>query len=212
MSLLIAKYSQAHQGKFYLAFMDLSAAFDCVAHHHLWRIMRDMEIDESIILFIRQLYSEAVACVCYGNQGECTRWFPINRGVRQGCVLAPFLSSLYTNGVEAPLLDSTPDVPKMNKVCILILLYADYVVLIVCSGLVLQKHLDTYVNFMHNLDLQTNDTKSFILVTGLKANNSPWCYIAGWNVAQTDTFSYLGVKFDSALSWSCMVRNRSLML
>lgn len=137
LNLIIAKYTAANNGHLYLAFMDLSAAFDCVAQSRLWQIMEAMGIDIQIINIICDLYSGATACVRFGKGGECTRHFNITRGVRQGCVLAPFLFALYKNGVESALLGSTPDVPHIKSIQVPILLYADDAVILARTSIAL---------------------------------------------------------------------------
>ena len=37
------------------------------------------------------------ACVRVGN--EVSEWFPVRVGLRQGCVMSPWLFNLYTDGV-----------------------------------------------------------------------------------------------------------------
>lgn len=94
--LIIGKYTAAKNGHLYLAFMDLTSAFDCVAQSKLWLIMEAMGIETQIINVICDLYAGVTACVRFGKAGECTRHFRITRGVRQGCVRSPFLFALYT--------------------------------------------------------------------------------------------------------------------
>ena len=57
--------------------------------------MRRMGIPEHIIVLIKNLHSQQEATVRteFGN----TEWFPIRKGVRQGCILSPGLFNIYYN-------------------------------------------------------------------------------------------------------------------
>ena len=55
--------------------------------------MRMMGIPENLIILIKNLYhkQEAHVRTMYGP----TDWFEIRKGVRQGCILSPYLFNLY---------------------------------------------------------------------------------------------------------------------
>lgn len=125
LAIFMGKYTRAKKGNLYLSFVDLSAAFDCVRHSKLWEVMLSLGVDGEIINFIRQLYNGAKARVRFGLGGERTAAFPIGRGVRQGCVLAPFLLNLYINGLGQALLKETDVFPQIGNRPIPALLYAD---------------------------------------------------------------------------------------
>ena len=46
---------------------------------------------------MKSLYVGSKACVRVGN--EVSGWFPVRVGLRQGCVMSPWLFNLYTGGV-----------------------------------------------------------------------------------------------------------------
>ena len=128
LNLLIGKYTKAKGEGLYLAFMDLSAAFDCVQHNRLWVIMAEMGVDSNSNI-LGEMYTGASAQVRYVPMGECTNAFPVQKGLKQGCVLAPFLFCLYVNQVGVYLTDKHLDVPRVGPRTLPILLYADDAVL-----------------------------------------------------------------------------------
>jgi hypothetical protein len=71
----------------YLCFIDYAKAFDSVEHSKMWNSMRHMGIPEHLIGLIRDLYTEQEAKVQV-EQGT-TDWFPVQKVVRQGCILSP---------------------------------------------------------------------------------------------------------------------------
>ena len=70
----------------------LCRAFDCVDHHKLWKILKEMGMPECLL---RNLYADQEATVRIGH--GTTDWFQIGKGVRQGCILSPaYLTSMQS--------------------------------------------------------------------------------------------------------------------
>ena len=67
----------------------LKKAFDSVHRETLWDLLHLRVIPARIIGLLTGLYSGTVSAVKCG--GCVSRFFPVNTGVRQGCVLAPLL-------------------------------------------------------------------------------------------------------------------------
>ena len=86
--------STEYQRPVYMCFIHYSKPFDCVDHPTLWNMMEEMNIPEHMVHVIRSLYAnrEAQLRTEYGE----TESFSIVKGVRQGCVLSPYLFNLYS--------------------------------------------------------------------------------------------------------------------
>ena len=83
----IIKQAREFQKNIYFCFTDYAKAFDRVDHNRLWKILHDMGIPDHLTCLLRNLYAGQEATVRTG-QGT-TNWFPIGKGVRQGCILSP---------------------------------------------------------------------------------------------------------------------------
>ena len=46
---------------------------------------------------VQSFYVDSRACVSVGN--DVSEWFPVNVGLRQGCVMSPWLFNVYMDGV-----------------------------------------------------------------------------------------------------------------
>ena len=66
-----------------------SKAFDCVDHNKLWKILKEMGIPDHLTCLLRNLYTGQEATVRTGH--GATDWFQKGKGVRQGCILSPYL-------------------------------------------------------------------------------------------------------------------------
>ena len=81
------------QKNIYTCFIDYTKAFDCVDHHKLWKILKEMGIPDHLTCLLRNLYAGQETIVRTGH--GTTDWFQIGKGVGQSCVLSPCLFNLY---------------------------------------------------------------------------------------------------------------------
>ena len=84
---------QVFQKNIYFFFIDYAKAFDCVDHHKLWKILKEMGIPDHLTCLLRNPYAGQEATVRTGH--GTTDWFQIGKEVRQGCILSPCLFNLY---------------------------------------------------------------------------------------------------------------------
>ncbi len=68
--------------------LDQEKAFDSVAHSYIFKLLNILGFPEYFIQLIRTLYASAESA-CLNN--EKTRYFPLERGCRQGDPLSPYL-------------------------------------------------------------------------------------------------------------------------
>ena len=89
----IIKEAREFQKNIYFCFIDYTRAFDCVDHHKLWKILKEMGILDHLTCLLRNLYAGQEATVRTGH--GTTDWFQIGEGVRQGRIVSPCLFNLY---------------------------------------------------------------------------------------------------------------------
>ena len=77
----------------YFCFIDYVKAFDCVGHHKLWKILKEMGIQNHLAYLLRNLYAGQESTVRTGH--GTIDWFQIGKGVRQGCIWSLCLFNLY---------------------------------------------------------------------------------------------------------------------
>ena len=71
----------------------LCQAFDCVDYDKLWKILKEMGIQDHLSCLLRSLHAVQEVTVRTGH--GTTDWFQMGIGVQQGCILLPCLLNLY---------------------------------------------------------------------------------------------------------------------
>ena len=78
----------------YVCFIDLTKAYDSVDRTLSWTVLARFGVPQKMISVIRQFHDGMRACVRLDGR-VCPRWFDVEQGLRQGCVLAPLLFNIF---------------------------------------------------------------------------------------------------------------------
>jgi hypothetical protein len=199
---IIQKYLLKKSGKVYVCFIDFKKAFDTVNRSILWNVLRKAGVGGKMLKILQSMYSNVRSCVrCTDG---LTDYFECPIGVRQGCVLSPTLFSFLINELADEILHKgthgiqlTPDIIQ-----ILILLFADDVILASHCIKGLQKQIDIVRSYADNFSLRVNLEKTKIIVFrkgGFLGTNEKWMYGID-NIQVVNSYKYLGLYFSTKLS------------
>ena len=86
---IILEQSAEFNSSTYINFIDYSKAFDSIDRESLWKIMAHYGIPTKIINLIKKMYEDSGGQILF--KGKLSKFFQILTGVRQGCLLSPFL-------------------------------------------------------------------------------------------------------------------------
>ena len=81
----------------YAAFVDLTKAFDTVSRDGQWKILARYGCPPKFLTILRQLHEGQQGQV--KHNGSLPGSFPLSNGVKQSCVLAPALFSIFFSSV-----------------------------------------------------------------------------------------------------------------
>ena len=127
-SVWIIEKAREFQKNIYFCLIDYAKAFDCVAHNKLQKILKEMGIPDHLTCLMRNLYAGQEATVRTGH--GTTDWFPIGKGVHQGCILSACLFNLFAEYIMRNAgLDETQAGIKIARININNLRYGDDITL-----------------------------------------------------------------------------------
>ena len=165
----------------YVVFVDFSKAFDTVGRTGLWQILRKYGCPEKFTTMIEALHTGMIANVSVG--GEISESFSVTNGVKQGCVLAPTLFSIF---LSAMLNEAFRDIgdgvyiqsrqsadlfniahfrakTKTTQILVRELLFADDSALVAHSAEEMQKIVDAFSDASKKFGLKINIKKIEVL-------------------------------------------------
>ena len=166
-----------------------------VVHDNLWYKLLKNGVTGKMFSIIHSMY-RCLKTVVMTN-GEKSDAFYCQLGVRQGECLSPFLFAMYINDLENSLTSNESGITILD-VKLLLLLYADDVVIFAESSTNLQNSIDRLYDYCTRWKLKINTSKSFILVFCKRRMYTfdNWKY--GETVIPVSTHvKYLGLFFSS---------------
>lgn len=181
--------------KLFCGFVDFTKAFDYVVRENLWTKLIKLGLRGKILDIIRSMYNSIKSKVKFLN--ELSDEFSCNLGVRQGECLSPFLFSMYLNDLEEEFMLKGFDGIDVNMIKMLILLYADDIVIFSETAEGLQKGFDILLQYCGRWKLKVNTNKTKVMVfrkAGPIARDLQFLY-DNTNIEIVTSFTYLGIVF-----------------
>ena len=88
--------------------MDLEKAYDGVHGNVMWRVVNMYGVNGMLLNAIRSFYAKSEACgrVCRKE----SEWFRVEVGLRQACVMPPWVFNLFMDGVVREIRKTTGEI------------------------------------------------------------------------------------------------------
>ena len=223
LSLLKEKCREQHQSLF-MAFIDLTKAFDLVSREGLYYVLEKIGTPPKMLAVIQAFHDGMRGTVQFN--GTMSESFPIQNGVKQGCVLAPtlfgiyfavMLSQAFDNSNEGVYLHSRSDgklfniarlraKTKIRRVLVRELLFADDAALVSHTESGLQALVNSFSDACSNFGLKISLTKTEIMAQGNVSD--PTILIGQHRLETVTSFAYLGRTVTNNLNLDIEINKR----
>ena len=212
----------------YALFVDFKKAFDSVNREALWTVLGKFGCPGKFINIIKALYTGSTARVQSG--GLTSEEFNIFTGVKQGCVLAPTLFSIYLTAIvkmafdrndEGIQFDYRLDGRLLNRsrfnakslvqrTAVKMLMFADDCALLATSEVELQRLTTAFASTAAKFGLVINIAKTFSLFQPTSESQQPLpnIKIGQRAINNCSEFCYLGSTLTDDLSIDKELRQR----
>ena len=187
----IFEQSSEWNASLYANFIDFEKAFDSVHRPALWNILRHYGIPSKMVDIIKMLYSSFHAKVICGNQ--LSDDLSINTGVKQGCILSPFLFCLAIDWILKESVDKKRTGLTWTLTEVLEDLdFADDIVLLSHTHKDMQSKTHTVQANAQKLGLVINAEKTKSMRINTKSNES--IRLGHVDIEDVESFTYLGSR------------------
>ncbi len=165
MKMLVEEYLGKDK-KLYAGFMNPEKAYDRVDREALWSVLKTYGVGGQLLKGMQAFYSEANACVRVG--GEFSESFTVEMGVRQGCVMSPWLFNIFMDGcmreMKCKVVNAGAKLRLHGEVwSVVTCLFPDDTVLLAESEGDLQRVVYEFCSVWKRRKLKVNDGKSKVM-------------------------------------------------
>ena len=132
-----------------------------------------------------------------GTETNSQTFLEYGVGLRQGKIISPILASLYLEDLELYLQQNPESGLTFDNITLIILLFADDMVIFGKSPDELQKNINLLYDYCSKWGLEVNVEKTKTMVfrkRGKLKENELWTY-NGRKIESVDNFNYLGTVF-----------------
>ncbi|KAI0217907.1 putative aarF domain-containing protein kinase 5 [Lamellibrachia satsuma] len=200
----------------YIVFVDFTKAFDTVGRTGLWQLLRKYGCPEKFTTMIEALHTGMMANVSVG--GEVSETFGVTNGVKQGCVLAPTLFSIFLSAMLVEAFRGMGDgvyiqsrqsadlfniahfraKTKTTQILVRELLYADDSALVAHSAEEIQRIVDAFSDASKKFGLKINIKKTEVLYQpNSTRTREEDIMVDGNKLNSVPEFTYLGSTISS---------------
>ena len=204
LNIIAQKYMDVKED-LYLCFIDYSKAFDRVHHAQLIECLKKIGLDGKDINLIGSLYWNQKAAIRIEDQ--LSEYTKIQRGVRQGCVLSPYLFNIYTELIfrESQHLEGV----RINGKNLNNLRYADDTVLLADNKENLQIITNNVKTNSQKSGLDMNVKKTKTMVISSDKNSKANVIVDNVELEQVKEFKYLGQTITADAKTETEIRIRT---
>ena len=148
---IITKYLSDNK-RLYCIFVDLKKCFDSINRNIMWYKMNKLGIKGKLLRIVRDMYNKVKSCV--RNRNKISDFFEYGVGLRQGEIISPILASLFLEDLELYLQENPESGLSFDQITLIILLFADDMVIFGKSPDELQKNINLLYDYCSKWGLE----------------------------------------------------------
>lgn len=185
--------------------IDLRKAFDTVSHRSIERAMTRFGVDDTFKRYVMDTYRNSRTVITVG--GKSTKNINMNRGVKQGDPLSPYLFNMVVDELICKLEEDIQGLPVVDGRKVSVLGYADDLILLSDSFNDGNKQLRTAVGFFERRGMSINAGKSAAITVNVdRGNKHSYCVthslfsVGNDRIRQlkpSEMFKYLGQRYNA---------------
>ena len=172
-----------------IACIDLEKAYDKACRVRLWQVLERYGIQGGLMTAIRSMYLGSQACV--RASGKMSGWFHITQGVRQGCVMSPWLFNVFMDGIIREVKENLQGGVQLTTTNVQMLLFADDVVMVTEKKDDMQRNLDEMNKVMEKWGTKMHWGKTKVMVVS-RTEEECKLSIEGEDINDVKKLKYLG--------------------
>ena len=205
----ILEQSNEWNSSLYITFIDLEKAFDSIHRESLWKILRHYGVPAKLVRVVSMLYSDFRCQVICDT--ELTGTFNISSGVKQGCILSPFLFILamdwiMKNSTEGERRGIRWTMTMAATTTLEDLDFADDIALLSHRHQDMQEKTDAMSTTAGSLGLKISAKKTKSMRMNARVHDN--IRLNGENIEEVSDFTYLGSKMSNTGDGEVEIRAR----
>ena len=159
----------------------------------MWNVLEEYGIRGRLAKAVRSMYVNCEACVrVLGGKSD---WFKVEQGVRQGCVMSPWLFNLYMDHILREAKERFSGGVKLEERNVQFLLFADDLMLVAETEEDVERNLQILDDVMAQWQMKINwgKTKAMVVKRGGGSCNVT---VKGEKIEEVKVMKYLGAMFN----------------
>ena len=178
-----------------VACVDLEKAYDTVRRDKLWQVLEEYGIHGRLLGAVREFYKKSEACVKIGE--KMSRWFQITRGVRQGCVMSPWLFNVFMDKIVREAQERFTEEVQLETTIVKLVLFTDDVMMLAEKSEDMERNLTEMKKAMDNWGMKIHWGKTNVMMVSRTGDDCK-VNVDGQDIAQVEKMKYLGVMLSAS--------------
>jgi len=199
----VLRYVDSHNLPGIMICIDFKKAFDSIERDYIFYALKKLNFGNMFLRWMSVIFNNATNCVI--NNGHVSKFFNVDRGVRQGCPIASLIYVLSTEPLACKLRQSKEikgihlPLPNYERNEARISSFADDTTLFVETPNCVVKVLKIFEDFKGLSGLSINHTKTDGVYIGSLKNSLQRVGNINWKFAPNNTVKILGVTFSPSI-------------